>query len=193
MFIPPGYANLSFEATSTVTGQEAMTAIGVQLEAADPGTVLSGAADAWISNFSPIISEVWSSGKVVITIGTSDPSAPIVGELNFDPWGGVTLDCCPPNVSTLIRKQTLAGGRKGRGRMFLPSPAEDGIDDAGLFSTSQHADNQTRATDFLADVGDIEGVSGVFLFHTDPLDDPSEIVGLTAMQMVATQRRRLRG
>jgi len=192
MFIPPGYAELAYGATHTDTGQEALTAIAVHLEAADPATVITGAAGAWTDTFSTIISDVWIQGFVRMSIGTSDPSAPIVGELTFADWGNNTTDPCPPQVCTLLRKITASGGRKNRGRMYLPSPGEAGVDAAGNFSDTQHDDNQENATTFLETLQAIDGVTGVFLLHTDDDDDPTEIVGLTAVKKVATQRRRLR-
>lgn len=193
MLIPPGFANLSFVLTNTMTSQIAMTAIGVSIEDATPSTVIEGAIGAWEDNFAAIVGEEWAGTTVRLSIGTSDPSAPIVIESAPFEGGANTNDTAPPQVATLIRKFTLSGGRKGRGRMFIVGPAEAGIDGGGNFTESQHADNQTRADGFLEDIAAIDGVTSVRLFHTDPDDAPTEVVGLLAVQMVATQRRRLRG
>ena len=192
MFIPPGYANIQWIMQHTNTAQIALTAIGVEIEAADPQVVVEGATAAFDDNFGELCGLAWAGLTVRMVIGTSDPSAPITLESPTWQGGSAAGNACPAQVCTLLKKITLSGGRKGKGRMYLPGPLEGSIDDAGHFTTTQSDDNQARATAFRGDMIAIAGVTSVVLLHTDPADEPSEIVGILADPVVGSQRRRLR-
>lgn len=193
MFIPPGYAQLTFVLEQETTGQQAMTSIGLQIEALDPATFFESVIDLWDLTFGEIVSDTWEGENVLLTVGTSDPSAPIVYSSGAWSGGGNGTDPAPPQVATLYRKITTQGGRKGRGRMYLVGPGESGIDAAGRFSESQHEDNLERGINFLEGLRTTTpGVAEVVLLHTDSDDDPTVIDFLVAQRTVATQRRRLR-
>lgn len=191
MFIPPGYGNLQWT-FRTINGQDALTAMGVRLEAADPPTVLAGAVAAFEDNLSAFVQDGWRGEDVRLIVGTSDPSASLVYENG--PWegGSATADGLPPNVSTLIQKKTLLGGRHGRGRMYLPSPTEGGVDAYGVFSETQFDALVDAVTGFGTDLAGVDGVAELVLLHTDDDVEPTDLTGLFPSRSVVTQRRRLR-
>lgn len=96
----------------------------------------------------------------------------------------------PPNVATLITKQTGLAGRKNRGRMYM-TPLTDGvISTAGIITPADQALVQAGATQFLADLA-ASSIPMVIL-HTSPADTPTPVNSLVVASKVATQRRRLR-
>lgn len=192
MFIPAGYGNIQFMFAGLTSSQKALTAIGVHLVAADPEEVLDDAATVFGAEFSPVVSDYWTGETIRLVIGTSDPSAPIVVDHGAWAGGDNTASCLPANCAVLVKKNTLLGGRKGRGRMFIPSPTEAGVDTAGNLTSSQLSDFTSRANDFLTGLAGISGVDGVFLFHSSSVDPPTEITSLSVDPVIATQRRRMR-
>ena len=103
--------------------------------------------------------------------------------------GALTADPLPPNCCYLIEKQTALGGRAGRGRMYMPGVAEDGVLDGGAQLPARvSALNRALATWWNVIVN--EGLIPQ-LFHSAS-SDPTEITDFNCDPVVATQRRRLR-
>lgn len=94
-----------------------------------------------------------------------------------------------PAVAVLVQKNTLLGGRKGRGRMFLPGTAEADCDPSGVLAAANRTQIQTAWNSFL-DKMDVEGLPLVLL-HSDQTP-PSVLESFTVSSTVATQRRRVR-
>lgn len=190
--IPSGYAEISWHMNLTGGNQKAVTAIGVQLSAADPLEVLNGAETAFDDNFTPIICDQWEGEDIVLNIGPQNPGTG--QQFNFGPWagGGNATDCLPPNCATLIKKRSNLGGRKNRGRMFLPSPTEAGTDELGGLSGTQLDDVTNFAAAFLLELQETNGVTRVVILHTDEADAPTTVESMVPDPKIATQRRRMR-
>lgn len=97
----------------------------------------------------------------------------------------------PPNTSFLVRKGTARGGRRGRGRMFLP-PAWTGeinVDANGNITSGNVTALNLLLSNLLDDM-DTAGIPAVLL-HSDG-GTPDAITAMIAQPLVATQRRRLR-
>lgn len=191
MNIPDGYANIQYT-FDTIAGQDALTAIGVRLaDPFDEELLLDDVVAAFEDNLTPFVQDGFHGTLVRAQIGTSTPGELIVFERA--PWAGgsSTGAGLPPNVSTLLKKLTPRGGRKGRGRMFLPPMSEDGVDAFGIISESQFAALATAATAFLSDLITSDQVIECVLFHTDAPDLPEVITTLVPATRIVTQRRRL--
>lgn len=97
----------------------------------------------------------------------------------------------PPNVSILLTKRTSRGGRKGRGRTFLPAGwvPETNVDQAGNIEPGWVTDIQSQWESFRVDC--IGANVALSLLHADGSPgDP--LISFTCQPLVATQRRRLR-
>lgn len=95
----------------------------------------------------------------------------------------------PANFAALVTKNTVVGGRKGKGRFFLPCIDETQVTAAGLISAEWVANLQTDLNAFLVDL-DAEDIHMVVL-HQDGTG-PYAVTSLTASARGATQRRRQR-
>jgi hypothetical protein len=99
----------------------------------------------------------------------------------------------PPNCAFLLRKRTALGGRKGRGRMFIPAGVgvgEDSVPSTGVLLEAQRAPLATRYNDWINSLG-----PSPVLFHdsaTPGSTAPTPITSFTLEARLATVRRRLR-
>lgn len=97
-----------------------------------------------------------------------------------------------PNVAILWNKITALGGRRNRGRAFIPpyAPGEGSVDGLGVINSGV-----VSATQTLYDASFVAAASGGYeavLFHQTAPFTPTPIVNFVMQPLVATQRRRLR-
>lgn len=101
----------------------------------------------------------------------------------------------PSNCAYLVRKSTGQGGRRNRGRMFLPPfmDIEANVSPTGSILGSFVA-LQARLDTFYNNLTtDVDGDALVpVLFHSDG-SSPTVITGLALQNIIATQRTRMRG
>lgn len=117
---------------------------------------------------------------------------PVIGE-SFQPLTGTAPEqTVTVNCALLVRKLTSSGGRKNRGRMYVPpfNIVEDDVSNAGvLFSgfVSGQTDGWNQYRDKLV-------TDDIFpaVLHSDPADAPTNIDSFQAQGLLATQRRRMR-
>lgn len=193
--IPPGYAQVTWQALNTFSGQVFMTSIGVAIEAWDPASIDDVEALFWNSDsFGGLVWEGWVSQGCLVKVGTSDPSEPLTYQAPPGATGEGTASPSSPQVSVLYKKLTNRGGRRGRGRMYIPGPQEAWVNGAGQLEP----DGITAYTDagdtFFGNVTAVDGFVDPVLLHTTVADgDPNVLTSFTLETLVATQRRRLRG
>ena len=101
-----------------------------------------------------------------------------------------------PGTAILVSKFTALGGRRGRGRMYLPPLTESGITEGGKLLAAQVTNLQGYANSFLASLN-TGNVPMVLLHRYDPDAGespvaPTLVTGLTVQATLATQRGRLR-
>jgi len=114
--------------------------------------------------------------------------------------GSGTSTVCPQNTATLVHKRTSRGGRRGRGRLYLPAVPEEAVSAAGALTSGFITQVNTGMATYLEAVNDIDDVELVLTHSFDPTDPPPDSTGLvpnaiTLLQcdpIAATQRRRLR-
>lgn len=104
----------------------------------------------------------------------------------------------PPQNAVLVRKRTALGGKRFRGRFYLPPAwfSESGVDHLGNLSggLSPFIDR----VDTLMEDFDAAGLDPVLLHSPseaspeDPVPPPTLITSLQVQTRIATQRRRLR-
>lgn len=157
---------------------------------------LPTACDEFLSTFNDHFGDALDSQ---ITLGpctvrarppfTADPIA-ASGSATFS--DGTTSDVAPSNCAVLLKKGTARGGRKGRGRLYLPWAVGEGqVTDVGTLDPALVASYNSRAASWLANP-DATGVSELLLLHTDAADGlGNPLTSLVCDPLLATQRRRL--
>lgn len=123
----------------------------------------------------------WQGGGLVVLAD----STPLAG-------GAGSGDPLPPNVTYLMRKNTASGGRRNRGRMYIPAVPEANSNGGGDLTP-------TAATNFAADCTSfLEKMAAddltLTLFRQNAADEflMTAITSLVGEGRLATQRRRLR-
>lgn len=104
----------------------------------------------------------------------------------------------PVNCAVLMTKHTLLGGRRGRGRAYLPAcnVAESEISTAGRITGNYVTILGNAQQSCLLD---LEGAGYIpMLLHSEslvnpgPVPPPTRVTGISIASVLATQRRRMR-
>ena len=142
---------------------------------------------AWQNTFLTQQSGLIRLNSVEVKYGpeSTGPSFTSSGE-SVGSLGGSTL---APNTCYLVEKNTNLGGRKGRGRMFIPGTVAASMTDTGALNTTRLNAMNAACSDFLGtlNAADLPAV----LLHGDATA-PTDIINMSTDPVLATQRRRLR-
>jgi hypothetical protein len=111
------------------------------------------------------------------------------GEFTGVLTGGQGGTAAPPNLAYLIEKNTGLGGRRGRGRLFLPGVEEGSVEGDGALGAVMLGGLITQSGLWLADI-ETAGYNMVLL-HSDATA-PTEVTSLSVDPRAATQRNRMR-
>lgn len=193
MEIPDGYGqiNLKFGGNACPTGAEITFGCVVESTVPTPLGTAEVVAAAWdVCDVMALLCNTLTLVSVDVKHGpaATGPSASLaVGTV-----GGFATPALPPNTSVLVKKVTIAGGRAGSGRFYLPGFVESGVTDSGTMSASTISQFDDIWDVFL-NTCSTNDVPLVLLHGADsPITVPTHILGLRTQQKVATQRRRLR-
>jgi hypothetical protein len=188
MIIAPGFAHASFFFTGSGVPLGAACTLGLEY---NPAKTVQQTADDCRDNFVatilPVLIQNTGLDHVLVKYGPNDvgPTATSASGV-----GGSDLsDQAPPNVAYLVRKGTALGGRKNRGRMYLPGVDEGEVLQGGTIQPGKLAGVEAAVDAFMAAM--IADGHTLVVLHNGP-EIPTEITSLTVDGTVATQRRRLR-
>lgn len=96
----------------------------------------------------------------------------------------------PPQVAVLVQKITFFGGRRGRGRVYIPGVREDDVLASGLLDPAQLTLWQSSIDAFEGALT-LAGIQLVVLHDIETVS-PTPVESLVVSPRVATQRRRNR-
>lgn len=194
MAIPPGYADVSIRLTNSAMQRPAFITFGIDPSGTNPDSIAGEVYGSFTTAgafFSRLDSGV-TIGPVTVRLG-QDGGEALIGVSDVTSAGGATLASPPPNVAVLVHKRTNRGGRRGRGRWFLPwYLTETDVDEAGQILTAAVTPIQAALTLTLNNLS-AQGNPMVIL-HEPGLTSagvPDVVHTLTVDRLVATQRRRL--
>jgi hypothetical protein len=196
MIIPVDGANFVILHTIAGDAEPMQTAVGVDASAAggDYDALLSDLVDAWLTAWSGEYSDQTTIGPYRLEVG-QDGGDPIIVENAATVPGDNSDEPLPPNCALLVRKATASGGRRNRGRMYIPglalrpSTSPAGVLDGGAFSA---LDSDAAAFRIAVEASPLVGPDGLLLFHSESPATATPITQLLVQQKIATQRRRLR-
>lgn len=192
---PPGFSNCSYEFTQSGLTRPAYITFGVDSTDTDPSMIATQLYAAWSSagSMKSIMDSSATLTGIRVSAGT-DGAADLVYLLRTsDPGGGSVSQALPPNCAVLVHKTSARGGRRGRGRIYLPWVANESVvDEAGILAPANVTTLQTAMTAWkvaLATSG-----NPMVLLH-DPgktsIPAPDPVTSLLVDRLIATQRRRL--
>jgi hypothetical protein len=187
--IPSGYAQLTTRMALASSTQTAECVFGVNFD--DPADCVQ-VLDAWAAEIMPLVCSNWT-----YVYGMARVQAGLITEKIYTTAGTGGATPAPPNVAVLARKVTSLPGRANKGRMYIPGPLETNIDGTGLMTAGTIASYDSRFTNFLAAIAAAPagGFGLMVILHNQSVSTPAptNVDQLKCMQLVATQRRRLRG
>jgi hypothetical protein len=155
---------------------------------------------AWEARIMPQLVQNTGLDDVIVKLGP-DETGPMAVQAS-GVAGSVLTPQASSNTAYLIQKLTAGGGRRNRGRLYLPGVSEASIDQAGnVLAATTTALNAA----FLLFLGDMSAddlpahllhepgrVRTVTYVETGPAPVPTPITGFSASASAATQRRRMR-
>lgn len=190
----PGFADVGIEMRQTGVTRPAYITFGVNPTATDPLAVATSVATA-INASSSLKSFMDTSVTITairVSMGT-DGAADLVGIGTVSITGAMTYDALPSNCAVLVHKLTARGGRRGRGRFFIPwAIGEPNVDQGGILEPTWLTPIQTGCSNFLTALT-TNAVPMVLLHDVglSPPGAPDVVTSLSVDGMISTQRRRL--
>ena len=187
--IPSGFGEISVVHSGAGVEGQALWSVGFDNNAGSTAAEVAELfSDALVAQgYLDLISSSAAIDFVRVKLGpdATGPSA----EFADGQTGTVGGEAAPPSVAALVHKITPLGGRKGRGRLFIPCLAEASLGNAGLITVSWRSAAQTM----FDTIGGAMALASLplMLLHTDATS-PTAIEAFSVDQRVATQRRRLR-
>lgn len=192
---PEGFGIYSF--SFQLAGRPSPYAVTIGFQAAT-SAIVSTALPAIVTGMSIGTSAPWGAPDLITGYSFTGATASYMtetGPVTFDAATSVTGSRSgsplPPNCAVIVRKFTTRGGRKGRGRMFLPPffVPETNVNGLGEMEIG-YVTEATSMVNFLRGLMDTNSTPAVLL-HSDG-STPDAITATTAQALLATQRRRLR-
>lgn len=189
MIIPAGYAQcaITFSGTPWQYGAAATFGIARIGSPLDPTEVATYIADAFADEFASLVSTDLNISGAKVKFGPNDDGPS--GEVSQSRFGSLTSPPMLANAAYLLEKHTALGGRKHRGRMYIPGCTEDGQTGTNDVIPARLGQLATACNNFLGKL-EAEGFSMVILHNS--VNAPTEVTSLTPDGKYATQRRRLR-
>lgn len=195
--IPVGFAEATFVFQCTGRPKVATWSLGIDSEdfsEQTPADIAENVFNAFGTSPGPyqagLMDISWRWVSVEVTMMYEE--GPLVGGFAANRQGTNMAGAPPTNCAVLMNKQTNVGGRRNRGRAFLPpvKPGEADIDPAGVISGTQLTALQTAYDGAFAALP-VYNMTPV-LFHGSAPFTPTPITGFAIQSIIATQRRRLR-
>lgn len=146
--------------------------------------------DIWGENMLLNMSDDISLQETVVRVGQD--GAPTIQSYSGGSFaGGMSASMLPNNTASLIKKGTALGGRRGRGRCYLPPVGEEQAA-LGRLNSDIVTFLGVNTASWLNDLETVD--LGPVLLHTGTgtLPPPSPVISLSVDPLLATQRRRLR-
>lgn len=198
--VPPGFVEAAVELRGQGDPDPWYVTFG--LEVTGLGGNYAGLGLAVMQAFGNLLAPMWSGVSntgVSFTVGQDGPdNLRVYVASGINRPGGRSSQFLPQNCATLIRKNTELGGRRNRGRMFIPAMLAEGeVDNVGVIEATSVGIFQDNADAFLDELTSIVAfpMTMVVLHGSEGISepgDPTPVSSLTVDPIIATQRRRLR-
>lgn len=202
MIIPPGFASISIPFKHTDLARSAFVTFGVESTnwPGDYVDMCNRIAADFETQWKSSIDTSVTVGPVEASVGQDgSENLSVVGTYSF--VGTSSGERASANTALLLRKLTTRGGRRGRGRMFLPWVlADTSVSEIGRIDTPTVTAYQTKATAWLTAMALDPGSTPMVVLHSPSADDvsnptptgaPNEVTSLSVDATIGVQRRRL--
>jgi hypothetical protein len=200
LIIPPGYAQILHSISLIGDAEPMAVTYGVQLTT---GAAFTDQANAqslhtkFITAFDTQISNQYSLESTTLRRpdGETPTDPTFVGIHTQKEVFNGTDNPLPQNCAWLIQKRSGLGGRRRRGRMYMPAPAETVVGATGIITAASVTAMQTQMNTWLASIAADNAFEGMVILHSSGVSavpTPTPVSQLVVDSRIATQRRRLR-
>lgn len=204
--VPTGFAEVIYRLKIVGDSEEMLTTLGVGMELGRPFVVADAIDLAGV--FETTVMSVVSADCTFVGLhmraGPDGLGASFTVDRNKVGMG--TGPSLPPNVACLVQKRGNVGGRRNRGRSYIPGVPASLVNQAGVWAAAGRTSWQTAMTNWRAETAARAWVSEVVIFHStpdkanfeggpkvaQPAIAPTPVESVNVPNKVATQRRRLR-
>lgn len=199
LIIPPGFTEVAIELRATGDPDPWYVTYGVDSSEAEGNIQAIGqtSIDAWTPVMT-VMSDIVTFSGVKLTVG-QDGEFPI---RQFVPTGttvtgGDSNGKLPSNCALLVRKNSNIGGRRARGRMFVPLVlGETVVDNVGVITGGALTSYQAKMNGHFVELQNNAIATPMVILHSSggqsPPGDPTVVTSVQCDNVIATQRRRLR-
>lgn len=170
-------------------------------------TMADALHQAFTSNILPQLSTSVQTASVLLKQGPDATGNSV--EWDESDTGGLAGATASPQVAAIVHKTTATGGRRGRGRLFLPGMLEANVSETGLLDATYATTLGSALVSWLSAVNATANVGQMALEHEPPYEwqivdgqprrvatgdapVPTLITALSLDSRVGTQRRRNR-
>lgn len=188
LVIPVNFGQITWIFAGSGVPHGAAVTLGFGGFGADPAQTLADAAKAaFATTIMPQLIQNVGLVRTLVKLGpnATGPQAESLGSTD----GGDLSAQAPPMVAYLVKKTTALGGRKNRGRMYLPGVDETEVSQTGLIASTKLTPLQTALTNLF--IALTAANMDPHILHSDATG-PTPIGSFILSSIVATQRRRLR-
>lgn len=191
--IPPGYAQFSTEFWLTDYLRPAVCVWGIDCRdnIYHPDDMAQGFLEMFATSIAPGIDSNVIMRDVRMVLG-QDGADPVLGFSRTSVTGSAVRESTAPALACLIRLNTGLGGRRNRGRKFIPWGLNDNaVSERGAVEASSVTGWNNRMSTFEGELEDNQWVP-VVLHGTgqSAVPDPTPITSMSCSPVISTQRQR---
>lgn len=194
--LPLGFAQVIVPFHHRDLAREAIITFGVEFDgnSESPTAQCDTIFGVFMDTIGAVVTNEVTIGPVRMSLGTTTEEHLAVSGTQSGA-GGVETKVEPGNIALLVHKITDRGGKRGRGRFYLPWVVdESGVSEIGMIASASVNDFNVICRDFLVQMGDSAQGMPLCLIHgtSGPGSDfPTRITGLVCDPMIGVQRKRL--
>lgn len=198
MPVPVGYYDATFIFQPVIGTRQSTFSLGLQFGSTPDPTPTAVANDMF--TIATATNMPFNAAKMIddwtlqgVSVAQGDAGGDIIGQKLQVVTGTLVDSTIPLNGALLVKKNTTSGGRRNRGRMFVPPVHlnEGAVDSIGIIGSAQLAPIQTMFAAWFTAI-----VAGDYipqLFHQGVgAPGPTGISSFTCTPLIGTQRRRMR-
>lgn len=202
LIVPPGFTQVALEFRHDLDPEPWYTTFGI--DSSEAGGDVNAIGTKMMLNFSVAWDTLMSDSVQItgcaLTVGQDGPD-PVRAYVaaTTDLRGNNDDEKLPQNCALLIRKNTALGGRRNRGRCFLPGLLNElNVSAVGLIDSGAVGEYSTAANSWLSNLGQAltpAGACPMVLLHSEgesAVPEPTVVTSLSVDNVISTQRRRLR-
>lgn len=194
--IPPGFAQVVLRWQQAGRPNEYLSTFGCEVASGttDPSAVAQDAVTTWNAQ--------WAAADYptdYVFLGATaylgqDGGPPLSGEFLTNRTGTSASARPTPNCCLLVKKRSAQGGKRNRGRMYLPAGVmtEADIGSDGRIATTPFGTFQSKMNAFLTALVGTTNIDRMVIFHSTTPFTPTVVTQLQVDSIIATQRERMR-